>query len=539
MQRVFGDKKRINLGSSFFRRFIESGNLYVDKTRFIEHVLTEVSDVLLFTRPRRTGKSLNLDMLRTFLDCKQDTKELFKGLYIEQGPVFRQINTHPVIYMNFKEIRAVNHRKKLREMLREAALMYLSSGQVDPEISKYFNEMDADDTGMLRSLTKNIHDVYGIRPYILIDEYDKLLMDNLSSSEYETIRQWLKEVLESALKDNQHLEKGVMIGVTRVSQEGLLSGLNNLDVFDVFEQSVFDGDFSLTEEETSELLGGEQLEAARQWYNNYRVGNEKLFTMYSVLSYAKKGVLDNYWGMSGSMEMLIDALSSQRADAITDLLSNGREIETKIKRRMSLQQLRSGNIDDDSFYSFAVQAGYLTYELHQKGDVEDIFRLRCPNKELIRVWYDFILSEVVIGKHKNLRDIFKHIADTQEFSHSFQDFISFQLSSYDAGKELEKTYHVLVFGLILGAGFKCSSNRESGYGRYDLWLEGPDFNVIIEFKRAMKETDDLEDLANAAISQISNRKYYANFPANVPLYKVGVGCYKSECFVMTAPHDFG
>ena len=538
MRRVFGDKKRIDLSSSEFREFITKGHLYVDKTGFIEHVLNEASKIMLFTRPRRTGKSLNLDMLRTFLDCKLDTKGLFKGLYIEGSPVFGQINSSPVIYMNFKVLLANGYKRELIETVRDAAEYYLRDDQISRRMRLFF-EGGMDSSLGLRHLTENIHDVYGAKPYILIDEYDKLLMDNLNASEYETIRDWLKTVFEGSLKDNHHLEKCIMVGVTRVSQESLLSGLNNLDVYDVFRPSVFDGDFSLTEDEVNELLGGEQLEAAREWYNNYRVGNEKLFTMYSVLSYAKKGVLDNYWGMSGTMDMLMDALSPQRADAITDLLSNGKEIETKIKRRVSLKQLRGGNIEDDSFYSFAVQTGYLTYELHQKGDAGDIYRLRCPNKELIRVWYDFILSDVVIGKHRSLRDIFRYIAETEDFSRNFQEFVSFQLSSFDVGKELEKTYHVLVFGLILGAGFKCSSNRESGQGRYDLWLEGPDFNVIIEFKKTNKETDDLEALANAAIGQIDSRKYYANFPANVPLYKVGVGCYKAECCVITVPHDFG
>ena len=327
-----------------------------------------------------------------------------------------------------------------------------------------------------------------------------------------------------------------MVGVTRVSQEGLLSGLKNLKVFDVFLTSVFDGDFSLTEEEVTELLGGEQLDAAREWYSNYRVGNEKLYTLYSVLSYLEWGVLDNFWGMSGSMEMLIDALDSPRTDAITDLLSNGTEIETAIKKRMSPKQLRSADINDSTFYSFAVQTGYLTYEFDRRDDLDDVYRLRIPNKELMRVWRSFILEEVVKSQHRSLRNIFKHISDTEGFSRDFQDFVSFQLSLYDAGKELEKTYHVLVFGLILGAGFKCNSNRERGYGRYYLWLEGPDFNVIIEFKRGRKDSENLEVLAGQAIGQIDKRKYYANFPETVPLYKVGVGCYKTECFVKTVVH---
>ena len=252
--------------------------------------------------------------------------------------------------------------------------------------------------------------------------------------------------------------------------------------------------------------------------------------MYSVLSYAKNGILDNYWGMSGSIEMLIDALNSKRVDAITDLLSSGREIKTRINRRMSLQQLKSGEINDGSYYSFAVQAGYLTYD-RVEGSKE--YRVFLPNKELHEVWEEFILEEVLKSRHTSLRDIFKDIADTEDFSYRFQEFVSFQLSYYDAGEELEKIYHVLVFGLILGAGFKCSSNRESGFGRYDLCLEGPDFNVIIDFKRAKKETDDLEELAGGAIEQINKRKYFATFPKTMPLYKVGVGCFRAECFVKT------
>ena len=536
MQRVFGDRTRIDLGSSQFERFIENGNLYIDKTRFIEHVYNEASCVLLFTRPRRNGKSLNLDMLRTFLDCKQNTKELFKGLYIEGSPVFERINSHPVIYLNFREMDRASYHEVFRENIRENTSRYLENEQVGKFLQSCMIGDSSSPTRALYSLTKDIHEAYGVRPYVLIDEYDKLLMDNISSSEYETIKDWLKGVFESALKDNPHMEKGVMVGVTRISQESLLSGLNNLDVYDVFRPSVFDGDFSLTEEEAAELLDAEQLEAAREWYNNYRVGDLKLYTMYSVLSYMKNGALDNYWGMSGSMEMLIDVLNAERVDAITDLLSAGKEIETGIERRMSLRQLRSGSIEDKSFYSFAVQTGYLTYELHSKNDTADVYRLRVPNKELARVWRSFVLDNVVKEKHKGLRDIFKRIADTEEFSKDFQEFVSFQLSSYDIGKELEKTYHVLVFGLILGAGFKCSSNRERGYGRYDLWLEGPDFNVIIEFKKARKETDDLEKLAGEAIYQINSRKYYASFPNNVPLYKVGVGRYRSECFVTTVLH---
>ena len=536
MRRVFGDRRRIDLGRSEFREFIKSGNLYVDKTGFIERVLEEASGVLLFTRPRRTGKSLNLSMLRTFLDCKQDTKELFKGLYIEGSPVFGEINSSPVIYLSIKNLRADNYKQRLVKSLKSIAEYYLEENQVNREMRDFF-EGYLNSSEILYSLTENIHEVCGAKPYVLIDEYDKLLTDNIDKPEYEEIREWLKYVYESALKDNPHLEKGVMVGVTRVLHESLLSGLNNLKVFDVFTPSAFDGDFSLTEEEASELLNEEQLEAAREWYNNYRVGDKQLFNLYSVLSYMEWGVLDNYWGMSGTMDLLIDLLNTERTDAISNLLVTGKEIETILERRISLQRLKSGNIDNGSFYSFAVQTGYMT---HEKGDSYKEYRISLPNRELHEVWQGFILKEVIKnGHHMGLRDIFTHIADTEDFSQRFQEFVSFQLSCHDIGKEIEQTYHVLVFGLILGAGFKCSSNKERGFGRYDLWLEGPDYNVIIEFKKAKKKSECLEKLAGEAIAQIDNRKYYAKFPETVPLYKVGVGCYKTECFVKTLRHAGG
>ena len=197
MQRIFGNKEKIDLGSSEFREFITKGNLYVDKTRFIEHIVEETSQALLFTRPRRTGKSLNLDMLRSFLDCKQDTKELFKGLYIESKPAFGQINSRPVVHLSFKELRAGDYKHELKEALMDIAYYYMHDNQFSRRLRNFFED-GLDSSRALRDLIENIHSVYGVKPYVLIDEYDKLLMDSISSSEYDTIRQWLKSVFETA-----------------------------------------------------------------------------------------------------------------------------------------------------------------------------------------------------------------------------------------------------------------------------------------------------------------------------------------------------
>jgi hypothetical protein len=257
--------------------------------------------------------------------------------------------------------------------------------------------------------------------------------------------------------------------------------------------------------------------------------------------YLDSGILKNYWGMSGAIDVLIDMLNKNRVNALSNLLSSNEEIETKLDERISLRQLTGNEITDQSFYSFAIQTGYLTYDLLEINDEDGVsqYKVKIPNLELKSVWKSFILNNVVRTDVENvLQDIFNEISDTDTFSRRFQEFISYQLSYHDLDEELEKIYHVLVFGLVLGAGFKCSSNKESGLGRYDIRLESADFNVIIEFKKAKKESDKLEDLASQAIKQIDDRKYYAKFPNNIPLYKIGVACYKTECIVTTVLNKF-
>jgi len=166
-----GRKDKINLSSSKFANFIDNGSLYIDKTMFIEHVLQDSSDVLLFTRPRRTGKSLNMDMLAAFSDCKQNTAHLFKGLYIESSPVFGQINKSPVIYFNFRQLRASDYREQLKDMVKKNTDYYLKKEEINYTLTNYFDDKNNYDTNALLNLTQNLLAVYGVKPYILIDEY--------------------------------------------------------------------------------------------------------------------------------------------------------------------------------------------------------------------------------------------------------------------------------------------------------------------------------------------------------------------------------
>ena len=364
-------------------------------------------------------------------------------------------------------------------------------------------------------------------------------MDNVYSSEYENLRIWITEVFESALKDNGSLEKGILTGVTRVSKESMFSGLNNLAVFDIFTSGAFDRDFSLTEEEARELLTPEELDEVRDWYNNTRVGDAKLYNIYSVMSYLYYGKLDNYWSKSGTLNMLINLMDKDRADNILEVIKKqGSYIITGLQPRLSLKNIMQ-NISDSQFYSLAIQAGYLTYDIEseQTGEQPAKYRVYLPNLELKSVWRDFILESVVEVSGKNLRDIFRTISDTEEFSYQLKNFIDYRLSCYGTDRnEPEKIYHVFLFGMALAVGYKCGSNKESGSGRYDLLIEGDVFNAVLEFKRAAK-AEDLEQKAEEALKQIDKQKYYAGIKNSKPIYKAGISCYKTECFVKTVLHE--
>jgi len=534
-----GNKNYIDISSSKFSEFIEKGNLYVDKTAFIEHVFNDRSKVLLFTLPRRTGKSLNMDTLATFLDCKADTAHLFKGLYVESSPVFIQINKHPVISLSFRELRVPDYKQRFKFMIKDSASHYLQKEEIDYKLAGYFDDKENHDTNALMYLTKNLHAAYGEKPYIIIDEYDKILMDNVNSNEYENIRRWITEIFESALKDNASLEKGILTGVTRVSKESMFSGLNNLAVFDVFTTGVYDGDFSLTENEAIELLTPEELDEVRDWYNNTRVGKERLFNIYSTVSYLYYGKLDNYWSRSGTLDILINLMNKKRADGLLEMIENRSVfVITELQPRLSLKNITS-NLSDSQFYSLAIQAGYLTYdtETETAAGSAQTYKVYMPNLELQSVWREFILEFVVETPGDDFRSIFNNINDTEEFSSQLKDFIDFRLSYYDTDKnEPERIYHVFLFGMALAAKYKCVSNKESGFGRYDLMIEGNMFNAVLEFKKAGSESE-LEKKAEEALLQIDKKKYYAGVKNSKPVYKVGISCYKTVCMVKTVLHN--
>jgi len=372
-----GERDRINLGSSEFRRFIEERCLYVDKTAFIEHVLDDASDVLLFCRPRRMGKTLNLDMLRTFLDPKspEGTAGLFDGLHIEGSQHFSKLGSTPVVWMSFKDFRPESRGLDFARAIMKNADRYL--GEVQPSgelkrlalaLSKYEEDLDFEiesrvDVGLLKILTDGIFSALGVRPWLLIDEYDALVMGSAGQPQFKDAVQFTRDVLGPAIKDNRSLGKAVITGVNRIAQESLFSGVNNLEVCDVFAKGAFDCDFGFTEDEVAELCTPEELAEAREWYNGFRVGGEKVYFTYSVMSYLKSGQLRNYWGKSGVMDTIKHGLDYGRFGKVSALVGGfgqAREAVT-VKDRLSAKDIQ-GFRQDGAFWSLLVQTGYMTYD---------------------------------------------------------------------------------------------------------------------------------------------------------------------------------
>ena len=537
---VTGDIKKINLSISSFERMINEGNLYVDKTRMIERFLTMASDVQLVARQRRLGKSLNMDMLRCFLTDKQDLRYLFKGLHIESSPVWDKVNSAPVFYYDFKGLRPENYKEKVYDMVCEHIEEYCGEANLSRAAKRYITNDNFDDTDGLLHLTESVYKATGKRSYLLIDEYDKLLMENYNTDKYEEIRAFETALLSAALKGNHYLEKALLTGIMRISHESMFSGLNNIVTFDVFNDDVYTDDYGLTDAEVEALkkLTAFDVDEVRAWYNGVRIGGKPIYNIYSVMSFLSRETYDSYWGKSGTMYLISDLLDDNRKRTLTSLL-NGDQSEVPMSTRISLQHL-SGSASDYAFYSLLVQAGYLALtEAVPSASTSAVVSI--PNKELMIVWKEFLL-ETLYARTPQIKTLFDNADNLDTFSNDLEYFLRDRLSYHDlavsrdddTGRLHERLYHIFMLGILSAYDdVRCKyplSNRESGDGRYDILVEKPDTTFIFEFK-ASATADDMEQKAAEALTQIEVKRYDAGLDAGKRLVRVGVAFHGKTCKV--------
>jgi hypothetical protein len=544
---IRGNVNKIDMGTQSFEEIITHDNLYVDKTRLIEHVLTNANKVILITRHRRLGKSLNMDMLRCFLTMERDHRDLFRGLYIEQSHVWQEAHSHPVLYFDFKNFTAKNYQEKIYTQVMEQLLRYVQIEQLDSfsqsQIQKYTDGEGSDEEGIFM-LSKYVYRVTQKPAYILIDEYYHLLTDEYLSPQYDEIRSFMTGVLSAALKGNAYLARGVLTGVMRISHEGMLSGLNNIQTYDVFEDDHFAEDYGLTDAEVVELdrylvqserpaLEQEQL---KKWYNGITVNGTRIYNIFSTMSLIQKQQYRNYWGRSGAIEMISRQLDDDRLNAIAALLQ-GDSITTDVNVQVSLQEL-AGDSDDASFYSLLVQAGYLAIaERITRSDENIEYMLVIPNREIRKAWQEYIIRQYG-SRQKGFRDMFRNIRDPKLLASDLTELISNKLSYYDLSIRQderdvitpERIYHIFVLGMVSHYDH-VKSNRESGAGRYDILIELERNSIIFEFK----QVDDRKKLlatAQKALDQVKDRNYAADIAKSANVTIVGIALCGKECAVL-------
>ena len=557
-----GDIKRVNISGSSFAYFIMSNSVYVDKTRLIEHFLTHSSQVHIVCRQRRLGKSLNLNTLYCFLRDTADYRHLFKDLYISKSPVWPLANSTPTFLLDFKNLSKESYRNDIIGMIGGYIQGYLVKHPCPAHLTDKMQDWSnraSDGTGGLKLLIDLAAHINGSdtpaapgvdnpqKPVLLIDEYDNLLMRVLDDhAKYLEVRDYLTELLSAAIKGNDNLGRVMLTGCTRISHEGMLSGLNNPKIFDVFEDELYTDDYGFTEDEMTELCSdaGIDIDKAREWYNGVLVAGKPIYNTFGVMNYVEKGKTGNYWGKSGNLDRIVSMLTPQRRRAIVLLLEEGASLEVDITARMSPDRLLASKEDklgktDPDFYSFLVQAGYLALSDYEN----DSGTITVPNRELRMVWQKFILNDVLTEDATPQINLL-HVDDLaalcerlQTYLKGLLDFLSFndlptRVYSDDKRRVDEILYQHLMYGIFAALhsslGYRSvKSNREAGGGRYDISLESDDQVIIMELKTAA-EDEDLSAKANEALKQIKKKRYSAEFPGK-NVVAIGLGFCKKNC----------
>ncbi|MCL1998231.1 MAG: ATP-binding protein [Turicibacter sp.] len=544
---VIGNIKKIDLGTSSFERVIANDNFYVDKTRLIEHFLNDSSQVHLITRHRRLGKSLNMSMLRHFLTDAVDYRHLFKGLYVEGSSVWGKANSASVFNFEFKNLSAEDYKGQIRQSIEKHAYSLCKSKNLDGYAKRCFDRL-VDGTAALsdglQQLTELAHELTGKRSYILIDEYDKILMDNHNSPQYEEIRNFLTLFFSAGVKGNEYLEKALLTGVMRISRESLFSGLNNIKVFDVFDDNLYTDDYGFTESEIDELqvLANFDKAELKAWYNGILVHGHAIYNTYSVATFLDSDKYDCHWTRSGVMDIIAELLNEDRMATLARLLDGERILQT-VDKRISLKGLSPEYTLDRDFYSLLVQAGYLAVETESAESPENaLVALTIPNKELMLAWKDFILK-YAFKEPTPILNIFRNSHNAEKFAEDLQGILDNRMSYHDflkprdepTKKALERTYQqfMLILLCAYGDSKKCypTSNRESGDGRYDVFIERKEAYYIFELKSSEK-AEGLADDAAAALRQINEKRYGVELDEDKRLVRIGLAFFGKQCAVV-------
>ena len=546
--------KLLPTGIENFKTMIDKSAYYVDKTNFIEDVLSE--QVVSYTRPRRFGKTLNMSMLYYFFSIKEkENSYLFDGLNISKNKdALKHQNKYPTIFISLKEMKSLTFDAQISSFsnviyeLLEKNLEILSSDQLSDTTKDILNKLHNRSSSIedlkisLRVITNALYTYYQQKVIVLIDEYDVPLQAAYQNNYYEEMVEFLRSVFSSALKTNDALEKGVMTGCLRISKESIFTGLNNFTAYSVLN-NISSESFGFTELEVKQLLKAynlsEKMDEVKKWYDGYQFGNKEIYNPWSTLMYVKNITQDvsfkpiSFWANTSGNDIVVKYIQNgdKKLRKEFDVLMNGQSLIKYIKPELTYREMDNIN----NIYSFLLLTGYLKV-IKDRG--ENQYELVIPNKEVYEIYKQSFMSYFEDYTTSRKGELYQELVDgdAKKVNLLLNDILLRSISYFD---NQESFYHGFLVGLLND--YEIVSNKESGNGRFDVCVLPENILgtvVLIECRHSISE-DDLIDDAKEGARQIVEQKYLEEhkFKKYEKAIGYGISFYKKQCYVVKVEYN--
>ena len=536
--------RSISIGRQDFEKIRVNNNFYIDKTDFIRQWWENEDDVTLITRPRRFGKTLNMSMVEQFFSVDYAERgDLFEGLSIWQEEKYRQLQgTYPIIFLSFADVKErlfSDTRKMICQIITNLYNKFdflLESGLLNENERSSYRLVSANmenymAAGSLKALSDYLFRYYGKKVIILLDEYDTPMQEAYVNGYWQEMADFARAFFNATFKTNPFLERAIMTGITRVSKESIFSDLNNLTVVTSTSEAYADS-FGFTEDEVIAALCeygmGSKKDDVKRWYDGFTFGKKRdIYNPWSILNYLKTGKLGTYWANTSSNSLVGKLVreGSREVKMTMEKLLEGCPFHTQIDEQIVFSQL---DHDENAIWSLLLAGGYLKVEecVFDEESGEDDYILSLTNRE-VRVMFRRIIKGWFASSATSYNSFFKALllGDVEAMNIYMNHVALTTFSFFDTGKnpsgtaEPERFYHGFVLGLMveLSDRYIVTSNRESGFGRYDVMLEPRDVSgddaIILEFKVQGAKEKELSDTVSAALRQIEEKDYQASLVA--------------------------
>ena len=545
--------KGLPIGREDFKEIRENDFYYVDKTKYIEELLLDGTQVKLFCRPRRFGKTLSMSTLRYFFDIKngEENRKLFDGLCISNSPMMSEQGKYPVIFITMKGVSNSNFKEAFERIADKVSTLYRNYTFLLEKLDEYekekFSSIVSENcnsiqlSSSLRFLTELLYKYYNQKVILLIDEYDSPILSAVEKGYYTEMKDFLRAFYGDALKTNEYLQMGVLTGIIRVTQAGIFSDLNNIENYTILKKS-YSQYFGLLEEEVEEALkyyGIEyKLDEVRAWYDGYNFAGTEVYNPLSILKYIKEKELESYWINTSGNALIMEIIANSDDRVIKDLekLFEEKELETAVDLELDMGK----SLLESDIWSLMLSSGYLT--IKEKIDRKN-YIIKIPNKE-IRTFFKDAFIKMVFKGTRYVEDVKRALLtkDLESFEIAFQNMVLESISFHNTtlnmkkeeGKEVDELsysevpYQMFMLGFLTSMQdkFFVTPEQESGLGRADILLEPKNKNgvgYILEIKAARKN-NRISNLAKRAHKQIDSKIYETELRKRgvVDIVKIGI-----------------